>query len=717
MKAAFSMRKILAVSLPVIALVISTSARLHSQNTGRRAAPLIVSPIDENQRVTLRGNTRPEANAANDLGAVSNNLRLDHMLLQLKRSPQQEQAAAAFVADLHNPQSPNFHKWLTAAEFGKQFGLAESDIRTISAWLESHGFTVNSVYPSGMLIDFSGTAGQLERAFHTAIHNLDVNGARHIANLSDPEIPAALAPAIAGIVSLHDFRPHTMKRAKYTYNFQGTTVQAVVPNDLATIYDLNPLFQKGITGSGQTIAVLEDTDIYSMSDWTTFRSTFGLSQYSSATLTTVNPQPVKGSSNCSDPGVNGDDIEAILDAEWSSAAAPAAAIEVTTCADTDITFGVFIALENAINGSNPPGVMSISYGVCEPENGAASNSAIGAAYQQAVAEGISVFVSAGDEGAAGCDQGAISATHGITVNAFASTPYNVAMGGTDFSDTLDGTANNYWSATNTATYGSALSYVPEIPWNDSCAGSLLASYNGYSTGYGPNGFCNTPTASSNGLLTVAAGSGGPSNCASGSPAQTAGGFGTASGTCQGWAKPSWQAGLRGIPNDGVRDLPDLSLFAADGLWGHYYVFCFSDSNNEGTPCVGDPSNWAGAGGTSFASPIMAGIQSLVNQSQGGLQGNPNYVYYSLAASSPAIFHNISRGDITVNCSGADNCFGVNGTVGYGRGGRPAGTSWGGALSVSSSSFTPAYAAGASWNLATGIGSVDAYQLVTNWPKP
>src|ERR1035437_2226566 len=582
-------RRVPTLFLSLSALLVCSSVALISQNTGRRSAALIHDKVDENKLVTLAGNTRSEANVENDLGPVADALSLDHMMLQLKRSPQQEQAAAQLVADLHNPKSPNFHKWLTASEFGKNFGVAEADIQTIAAWLQSHGFTVNSVYPNGMVIDFSGSAGQVRRAFHTSIHNLNVNGVSHIANFSDPQLPAALAPAVAGVVSMHDFQPRAMKRAKYTFNYQGQTNWALVPADLATIYDLNPLFAQGITGAGQTIVVIEDSDLYSSADWNTFRTTFGLDQYTSGSLTTLHPTPASGLNNCSSPGiVAGDDGEAILDAEWASAAAPNAAIVVAACGNTRITFGGFIAMQNIVNSSTPPSIVSISYGNCEAENGASSNASINAMYQQAVAEGISVFVAAGDEGAASCDAGLSSATHGIGVSAYASTPYNVAVGGTDFSDTLDGTTGNYWSTTNTATYGSALSYIPEIPWNDSCAGSLLANYLGYTTVYGPSGFCNTNTARRDNLVEMVAGSGGPSNCAASSPGR----YGASNGSCLGFAKPGWQTGLDGIPYDGVRDLPDVSLFAADGVWGHFYVTCWSDVRNGGAACTGAPSNWA-----------------------------------------------------------------------------------------------------------------------------
>lgn len=677
----------------------------------RRSPALIHTSIDENRLVTLGGNVRPEATRANDLGIVPDNLPLDHMLLQLKRAPQVEASVEQFIAELHDPQSPNFHRWLSAAEFGQQYGVAPSDVNAITGWLESHGFAVNSVYPGGMVIDFSGTAGQVRHAFHTAIHNLNVQGVHHIANFSDPQIPEALAPAIAGIVSLHDFTPHKMMRPKYTFTSQGFTNWAVVPADLATIYDFNPIFNKGITGKGQTIAVIEDTNLFSSGDWTTFRNTFGLAQYTSGSLVTEHPAPPSGANNCEDPGVNPDDGEAILDAEWASASAPDAAIVVGACADT-ATAGLLIATQNLVNANKPPSIISISYGQCEAYNGAASNAAFNTLFQQAVAEGISIFTAAGDEGAASCDVGQPTATHGIGVSALSSPQYVVAVGGTDFGDTYNGTNSMYWGDTNTATYGSALSYIPEIPWNGSCAGSLVSSYLGYSTPYGPDGFCASSTAIQYGLVEVVGGSGGPSNCATGVPAI----YGVASGSCKGYAKPSWQKGLAGIPNDGVRDIPDLSMFAANGLWGHYAIMCYSDATNGGTPCTGDPSNWTGVGGTSIASPVMAGVQALVNQSTGSSQGNPNYVYYALAAKLPSVFHTVTMGDIAVDCGGTQNCYGIVGTLDYGRDGRLFGTTYGGALSVSSKTFTPAYPAGSSWNLATGIGSVDVGNLVQNWTK-
>jgi subtilase family serine protease len=691
------------------ALTLGLRSALVAQGPGNAPQPrvFITRPIDSSRLYTLAGNLRPEANARNDRGKVADAFAMDHMLLQLQRSPEREQALKNFLDQQYDSTSPNFHKWLTADEFGREYGPSPRDIEAVSEWLRSNGFTVNTIYPSGMSIDFSGTAGQVLAAFRTEIHRLSVNGKDHIANMSDPQIPEVLAPAVAGIVSLHDFRPHSTRMPGPKYRIE---YQLVVPADLATIYDLQPAFAAGFTGQGQTIAVVEDSDLYNTADWNTFRKVFGLSTYTAGSLRTINPAPPKGTSNCSDPGAAGADEESTLDAEWASAAAPDATIEVAACADTATTFGGLIAGQNLINAKVPPQVISMSYEFCEAGNGAAANATFNSAFQQAAAEGVSVFVSAGDSGAASCDHNAGTAIHGISVSGFASTPYNVAVGGTDFADTSQGTTSTYWGSTNGSTYGSALSYVPEIPWNDSCAGSILAVFKGYSVGYGSSGFCGSSLAQISGNLTTGAGGGGPSGCAKGAPAENF----VVGGSCRGYGKPAWQTGVPGIPNDGVRDIPDVSLFASNGTWGHFYVYCFTDIANGGSPCVGAPLFWSAAGGTSFSSPIMAGIQALVNQKMGGPQGNPNPVYYKLAASSVAssVFHSITTGDIAVNCSGEINCFGT-GFVGRGRGTFFDGN---GGLSTTSQTYTPAFGAASGWNFATGLGSVDAYNLILNWSK-
>jgi subtilase family serine protease len=703
---------------PALALVFAGMASIAAIPSS--AQRQVVASIDDSHRVTLSGNTRPEANAKNDLGPVDDSMPLEHMQLLLRRSDKVQQELDAYTDSLSDRSSPNYHQWLAPGEFGARFGVASQDIDAVTGWLALHGFQVNTIYPNRITIDFSGSAAQVREAFLTEIHSYDVKGVRHFANNRDPQIPAALAPAITGIVSLHDFRPHSMRkpRAQYSFSDQGEWY-AVTPADLATIYNLTPLFKEGYTGKGQTIVVLEDTNVYTIADWTKFRKEFGLSGYTSGTFTQVHPKPPSGANNCSNPGVNpdGDDGEAILDAEYASAAAPNAAIELASCNDIgEATFGGQIALQNLLNTATktkpPPALVSMSSGDCESDNGAASNAAFKALFQQAATAGVSVFVSSGDENAASCDAGNSVATHGISISGFASTPYNVAVGGTDFADTYLKENSTYWTSTNSAVFGSAKSYIPEIPWNDSCASALQAkTATGSAIPYGKSGFCNTVNGEDN-FLAVSGGSGGPSNCASG----TASTEDVTSGTCKGWPKPTWQS-LVGVPADGVRDIPDVSLFAADGngFWGHYYVFCFSDPGNGGTPCTGAPSNWSGAGGTSFSSPIMAGIQALVDQ-KWGRQGNPNPVYYKIArteygtkgsatcnsslgksSASSCVFHDVTLGDMDVNCRGSHNCY-LDGAKN-------------GVLSTSNTKYAPAYKTTKGWDFATGIGTINAYNLV------
>ena len=625
--------------------------------------PGTTEEIDDSSLVRLQGNTRPEATAINDRGRVSDDLTLDHMMLLLQRTPEQEQALRQFIAEIHDPTSPLFHQWITAAEFGQKYGVPSADVARVTDWLESQGFMVNLVYPNRMVIDFSGSAGQIRQAFHTEIHNLLVNGQAHIANMSDPKIPAALAPAVAGVVSLNDFRPRTMfkavKRAGVGFTFgpdcgfmtglrdgTNTYCEALMPPDLATIYNFNPVFAMGITGLGQTIVVIEPSDMYSANDWNTFRQAGGLAAaFPYGTLTQTHP-PSSPTNNCTDPGDlnDGTDAEVAIDMEWASAAAPNAAIQVAVCANTTTTFGALVALENILNGPPPyPGTISFSYGESESKNGATQNAAYNTTYQQGVTQGVSIFVSSGDEGAASSNADMADSTGGITVSGLTSTPYNISVGGTDFGDAYAGLESAYWNSTNTASYGSAKSYIPEIPWNDSCADTLVINFLGeyylpsLVNGYGPSGIgtCNTyPLNTTSSLLSTSSGSGGPSNCATGAP--TTFGAPASGGTCAGYLKPSWQS-IVGNPADGVRDIPDVSLMAANGLWNHFYLICNSNPNSTEVAdgdsvasCSVPVQDWPGFGGTSVSSPIWAGIQALVNEYTGQTWGNANTLYYTIA---------------------------------------------------------------------------------------
>ncbi len=689
-------------AISITAVALSLLSTVAYAQTAISPGALITESVNEAKLVTLAGNTPVKANAKSDRGLVSTSLPMNDLWLQLKRSPEQQAALDRYTEDLSDPDSPNYHRWLTAKEFGARFGLAQEDIVAVSTWLESHGLRVDGVAPNRTLISFSGTAGQINEAFKTTIHNLTVNGESRVSNMTDPKIPEALLPAVAGVVKLNNFMPHPLHTKPQARSFDSKQRPALTtssgfeflaPQDFATIYNLNPLFRAGYTGRGQTIVVLEDSNVFSIDDWTQFRKFFGLARpYGYATFKQTHPST--SAITCDDPGDNTDDFEAISDAQWASAAAPDANIVLASCANT-FHFGGHIAMLNLLNGSHPPAIISISYGGSEREQGNAENSFINALYQQAAVEGVSVFVSTGDSGADNNtnDRQNDIATSGISVNGLGSTPYNVAVGGTDYQDTYLKDVGKYWNSTNTPFGGSAKSYVPEIPWNQSCASVLIADFVGFATTYGPNGLCNSSLAVQDGFLTIGAAGGGPSLI---------------------YAKPAWQNVL-GNPQNGMRDLPDVSLFAAAGVWGHALVACYSAG---GHPCVSGSFYYGG--GTSFASPAMAGIQALVNSRTGEPAGNPAPVYYALAHGeynspgpaacdsslgtgvSPAcIFHDVTQGDIDVFCQGTIDCF---------TDGAPNGV-----LSVSSTQYKPAYRAHVGWDYATGLGTVNAYNLVMNWP--
>jgi len=731
-----------ALALLALALVLYTPA------FGDFSRVLITEAIDESKLATLAGNTRPEATAENDRGAVPDSFPMKDLLLQLKRSPALESEFSEYIDQLTDKSSPNFRKWLTPQQIADRYGLAHQDLATIQNWLQSHGFSVDHTYENGMVIAFSGTAGQIREAFHTDIHYLEVKGQTHFGNMSEPQIPRAMAPAMAGVAALHDFKPHAMfkRKPKYTYGGYGPDPtfptspadgNVLVPADYQMIYNLNPLYRQGILGAGQTIVVVDDSDSYS-TDVATYRNTF-LSQYS-GTFVTTHP------GGCSDPGDNSDDAESNIDAEIAGAIAPNATIDLATCTS------VLTAIQNLVNGTNGttiPSVMSVSYGECEASNGAANNLAYYTAYQTGVATGMSIFVSSGDESATSCSADLDYSRYGIGVSGYTSTPYNVSVGGTDFEDSYLGTNAQYWNQSQTtvtltgvavsgttATYsysgftgsapavgevllatgfvtadnngyfgitavgpgtiavtevsqanetdpasgliatgnlpssGSAMSYIPEMPWNDSCSNFEIYNFLGYSTGYGAAGFCQATVATANDdYLDTGSGSGGPSGCATGTVATSR----VVSGTCAGYPKPSWQQGIFGNPADGVRDIPDISNFAANGLWGHYVVVCYSHVADEGAPCTpGDLPDWAGFGGTSISSPVSAAIQALVNEKWHTKTGNPNPTYYAIANAefgasgnsncysinqpsgrrglgTNCVFYDITQGDIEVNC--------------------------------------------------------------------
>jgi len=668
------------------------------------AAPhsLITQPIDEQRLTVLKGNTHPLARPEFDLGTAPATLPMQRMLLVLKRSPEQESALRQLLDNQQNKSSPSYHKWLTPEDYGRQFGPTDADLQTITGWLQSHGFQVGST-KGRTVLEFSGSASQVQEAFHTAIHKYLVNGEQHRANSSDPQIPAALTSAVAGVASLNNFPRHSMvvsagkfKRDRTTgkitaidpqFTFPSGCVEnnssqdlcfyGIGPYDFATIYNVQPLWNAGINGTGQTIAIVGETNI-NIQDVRDFRSLFG--------LPVNDPQIIL---NGPDPGIQGDETEADLDVQWSGAVAPNATIDLVVSQSTETTAGIDLSAVYIID-NNLAAVMSESYGQCELGLGTTGNQFYNALWQQAAAQGITVFISAGDNGAAGCDNfdaaSPAPAQFGLQVSGYASTPYNVAVGGTDFNDFSN--PATYWNITNNSTtQASAKSYIPETTWNSSCTNAIFATV-GFSTN--PETNCNDSRLIPH-FDTPLGGSGGASNCTTPS--------GSTSSSCAGgYAKPSWQTGT-GVPNDGKRDIPDVSLFASNGFLQNFYILCESDVAG---PCsLNFPySNFLGVGGTSASSPAFAGIMALVNQqmaSQGlsPRQGNANYVLYKLATQQPTAFHDVTSGTIAMPClKGSPNCTTTNPADQYG--------------------VTTGYNAGIGYDRATGLGSVDAQNLVNKW---
>jgi hypothetical protein len=663
----------------------------------------VTQPVDVHDLVTLQGNVHPLARPEFDQGVAPDDLPMERMLLVLRRGPEQEAALRQLLDDQQVKSSPRFHQWLTPEEFGQQFGPADSDLQAVTDWLASQGFETPKISAGRTIIEFSGTAGLVRQALSTEIHRFRVNGEDHWANTSDPQIPAALASVIAGFASLNNFprkplvRPlGTFARSKLTgevrplFTFSpsaGGEFFVVGPADFATIYNVLPLWNAATPtdGAGQTIAVVGETNI-NPQDVADFRAMFSLP-----------PNVPNIILNGPDPGItSADEVEADLDVEWSGAVAKGATIDLVVSETTETTPGIDLSALYIIDNNLAP-VLSESYGSCEAILGAGGNQFYNTLWEQAAAQGITVLLAAGDTGSAGCDgYPETAAQYGLAVSGLASTPFNVAVGGTDFNDASD--PLTYWSLTNTSpAQSSAKSYIPESTWNDSCASSGVLT--GCSTGQN---------------LYLTAGSGGASSCTN-----PTGAFPTI--TCSGaYSKPPWQSGT-GVPSDGVRDVPDVSLFAGDGYNYSYYVICQMDANatrgGSSTSCdLNVPySDFQGAGGTSTSTQAFAGVMALVNQRY-GRQGNANYVLYPMAAQSGAscnsstgvtnqgcIFYDVTVGNNSVICQGGSpNCSNTSTASGqYG-------------IMVSGSPATAAYTTTTGYDLATGLGSVNVANLVNNW---
>ncbi|HVZ84522.1 MAG TPA: protease pro-enzyme activation domain-containing protein [Terracidiphilus sp.] len=603
--------------------------------------------------------------AAEDAGRLPSDTQLTGITLMFNRSAAQQADLDALLAAQQNPTSSQYHKWLTPAQFGARFGMAQADLDKVEQWLQQQGFTIDEVPPSRNFIRFSGTANQLELAFQTQMHSYKTSdGQKHISPSTSLSVPSAIAPTVEGIHDLTGLRPRSSHAAAsrlahpdYTFNNNGTQYVLFAPGDIKVAYDINPLIQGGSDGTGQTIVIAGQSEI-STSDITNFQNAAGLTA-KAPTLTLV---PNTGTAAF----VSGDQGESDLDVEWSGATAPGATINFIYTGNSQNSNGVFDSVQYAItNGIG--NIISVSYGACETELQLASFSQ-DTLYQEAAAQGQTIISSSGDFGSTACygfSNLSTSQQQALGVSYPASSQYVTGVGGTEIS-TANDAVGTYWgsASNNSVSLTTALSYVPEIAWND----DTLAGQYSPSQGGG-----------------LSAGGGGVSILYN--------------------SKPDWQSGVSGIPSDNARDVPDVALYSSPDYPG--YLYCTSDSSDwtsGQTASCGNSQFYASsgtayftiAGGTSFAAPIFAGMVAILNQKTGNTSGqgliNPRlYQLASNAATYTTAFHDV--------ISGNNYC--------------TAGTTYG---YCSAGGATEGYAAGLGYDQVTGLGSIDLNNLATAWPS-
>lgn len=634
-------------------LVIAVSTLIALYPIDAQAQDHLLGPIP---RITIEKSTNPRIKSAVNAGTVDDATLLHRMILVLGPPTEQEHQLRSLLDSQQTKGSPNYHHWLKPEEFSSRFGPSQESIQQAVAWLQQQGLSVDNIARGGRWIEFSGATAQVNAAFGTQMRHYQVQSRMHTANATDISLPATLVPAVRGVLSLDDFESKPMLTESYLVRrdtsgnfvpmnpvFSTATSNGVqhylAPGDFSKIYALSSLYQSGINGTGQTIAIVARSDI-NLSDVEIFRQVFGL-PFNDPNVILSGP----------DPGFAGTDIiESSLDVEWAGAVAPRATIDLVIAASTTTTDGVALSAAYVVD-NDLAGVMSVSYGLCEANLGPAQSAFYNGLWEQAAAEGISVIVAAGDNGAAGCDNpndpNDVPAQQGLAVNGIASTPFNTAVGGTQFAE--NGNDNTFWSSINGDGFSSVTGYIPEAVWDESCDPTI--------------------TSCPNNVFNLFAGSGGASTL---------------------YAKPSWQAGPD-VPSDGQRDLPDVSLAAAGNHDG--FLIC-AEASCLATP-DGNLLQQAGiVGGTSASAPSFAGIMALVDQKLGSTQGLANYSLYSLDANeNNSNCDSSTRTDPTASsqCVFNDVTAGNNNVPGL------AGTD-----------------ASAGYDLATGLGSVNATNLVNAW---
>lgn len=641
---------------------IATCALLTTSLTAQTPALRIRSEVTSSAMSQLTGSQHPLAQAEYDAGRMPASTKLNGVSIVFNRSAAQQADLQGLIAAQQNPTSPLYHQWLTPDQFAARFGMAQADVEKVQTWLEQQGFSIDSVARSRNLIHFSGSVGQVEQAFQTEMHYYTVGGEKHFAPSTTLSVPAAIAPTVASVMNLSDFKPRAMHvrsnnvqpRSNFTSGVSGSVFFA--PGDIKLIYDLNPLLNASINGTGQSIAIMGQSSV-AVSDIEAFQTAAGMTVKDP----TMVPVPGSGSPVTS----SGDESESDLDLEWSSAIAPGADVFFVFTGN-NTTYGVFNSLEYAVD-EKIGNIISLSYGACEPNIPTTDSTALELIVSQGVTQGQTIVSASGDAGSTACyvspttTSPTLAVQEGLAVNYPASSEYVTGVGGTEISQSNSAyyTAGSaYWTGETAGTdiLTSALQYIPEVVWND----SLSNAQNGGD---------------------LSAGGGGVSTLYK--------------------SKPSWQKGVPGIPSDNARDVPDVSLFSSPQFVP--YIYCTSDtsgwSNGQVASCNSgfrdsSTTDLTLAGGTSFATPIFAGMVAILNQEKGYTsgQGLLNPTLYTLASNSATYataFHDVT--------SGNNECPSSLG------------------LTFCSGSATSHYAAGTGYDQATGLGSVDLNNLATAWP--
>jgi subtilase family serine protease len=639
----------------VLAILLSVSAQITAQENprGNRIAQELTTGLTK----TLAGTLHPLTRKATDLGSLNSGTQLESMTLNIGLSPDQQTELNGLLEAQQDPKSPQYRHWLTQEEYGARFGLTAADLSKVSGWLTSQGLTVKKVSKTRNAIYFSGKAWQVESAFHTQLHQFQVDGETHFANATDLRVPAGLASVMLNIRGLNNFRPKPQVKTRvtpaYTVNTSVGVEHFLTPEDWATIYNVNALYSAGFTGGarhvgvvGQTYAPQEDIDH--------FRSASGLG-VTNLTYVCIDPAPT--TATCTGPtaisphAAFGDLSEADLDIEWAGGIARDATVDFIYApfSDTQLPgssgLNVFDALVYAVQTYVVPGtgevlpVISMSYGTCETVLTASDFDFFTSVGQQATAQGQTIVVSSGDSGVAGCDRQGIAPTavQGVSATAPGNSPFYTAVGGTTLSGDTD--PASFWNPTFNLV-NSALAYIPETAWNETDASGLFTSGGGVSTHY---------------------------------------------------PMPPWQAPPSNFVGTPGRFIPDVAFAAAGGHDG--YMTCSQEDNSVqvGTSCsngfISTNGFFATAGGTSAAAPSFAGMLTLLRQRFGNLVPlNP--LLYGLAQNPTtyaSVFHDVTAGNNIVPCA--------------------AGTPGCGATLTMGNSATPGY------DLVTGLGSIDGGGLL------